>query len=58
MKKRGVKAMKILVAEPGHRPKPQEIDSTVEAMRAIMGDKIQARRRRISGMEEGGPCGY
>ncbi|MBD5153715.1 MAG: DUF3846 domain-containing protein [Oscillibacter sp.] len=34
--------MKILIVEPGHKPRPAEIDGTVEAMREIVGGKIQA----------------
>ena len=34
--------MCILVVEPGRRPKVQEIDGTVEAMREIVGGELQA----------------
>ena len=34
--------MKILIVEPGRRPRSAEIDGTVEAMREIVGGKIQA----------------
>ena len=34
--------MQILVVEPGCRPRPQEIDGTVESMQAIVGGEIQA----------------
>ncbi len=34
--------MKILIVEPGRKPRPAEIDGTVEAMREIVGGKFQA----------------
>ena len=34
--------MKILIVEPGRRPRSAEIDGTVEAMREVVGDKFQA----------------
>ena len=34
--------MKVLIVEPGHEPKPAEIDGTVESMREIVGGKFQA----------------
>lgn len=34
--------MHIVVVEPGHRPKVQEIDGSVEEMRAIVGGELQA----------------
>ncbi len=34
--------MKILIVEPGRRPRSAEIDGTVEAMREVVGGKFQA----------------
>ena len=34
--------MKILIVEPKRRPRPAEIDGTIESMREIVGGKIQA----------------
>ncbi len=34
--------MKILVVEPGRKPRPAEIDGTIESMREIVGGRIQA----------------
>lgn len=34
--------MKILQIEPGHTPEAKEIDSTLEAMQAVVGGLIQA----------------
>ena len=34
--------MHILIVEPEHRPRPAEIDGTVESMQEIVGGKIQA----------------
>lgn len=34
--------MRILIVEPGRRPKVREIDGTVEAMREIVGGELQA----------------
>ncbi len=34
--------MKILIVEPGRRPRSAEIDGTLESMREIVGGKIQA----------------
>lgn len=33
--------MQILIVEPGRRPRPAEIDGTVEAMQEIVGGKFQ-----------------
>ena len=42
MKKAECCRMKILIVEPGRKPRSAEIDGTVEAMREIVGGKIQA----------------
>jgi len=34
--------MKILIIEPGRRPRPKEISGTVESMRAVVGGELQA----------------
>ena len=34
--------MHILIVEPGRRPRPAEIDGTVESMQEIVGGRIQA----------------
>ena len=34
--------MYILIVEPGHKPRPAEIDGTVESMQEIVGGRIQA----------------
>ena len=34
--------MRVLVVEPGRRPRPAEIDGTIESMQEIVGGKIQA----------------
>lgn len=34
--------MKVLIVEPGCRPRTSEIDGTVEAMREVVGGKFQA----------------
>ena len=34
--------MRVLVVEPGRRPRPAEIDGTIGSMREIVGGKIQA----------------
>lgn len=34
--------MKVLIVEPGRKPRSAEIDGTAEAMREIVGGKIQA----------------
>ena len=34
--------MYILIVEPGHRPRPAEIDGTAESMEEVVGGRIQA----------------
>ena len=34
--------MKILIVKPGRKPRPAEIDGTIESMREIVGGKFQA----------------